>query len=128
MHCNIRGLRTNRCQLCAFIEMHTPSIVCLNETFLDEAVVHPEIPNYVLKLRRDRGSDKGGIAVYVERNIADSVCELAKSRVAERGWLLVHSHSGPLLLCCFYRPPHRGETSSIASLESEYIELRDQAQ
>ena len=127
--CNIRGPRTNSVELSASIRdmRKSPSIICLNETFLDKSIVHPTLEGYALVARRDRASRKGGgVAVFAKSDICESVCLLKVSDCAERVWLAVHSSSGPILLCCFYRPPQRGEISSIMSLETEYLELREE--
>ena len=47
------------------------------------------------------------------------------SKEAERIWAIVHSDSGPYLVCCWYRPSDPGNTNSIESFETEYMQHQD---
>ena len=40
-------------------------------------------------------------------------------------WLLLHSGVGPVILCCWYRPPCPGEVQSIKNFEQEWREAAD---
>ena len=99
-----------------------------NETFLDQSVGDVDIEGYAVVGRRDRsyGNDDrrcGGVAVYVQAEIVDSMTLLHKSPDHERVWILFHSNLGPLLLCSWYRPPVPGEIDSIHTLRKEWDEL-----
>ena len=37
----------------------------------------------------------------------------------------MHSDRGPYLICCWYRPPDPGNTKSIESFETEYMQYKD---
>ena len=39
----------------------------------------------------------------------------------------MHTESGPLLICCWYRRPCHGETRSIDTLGEEWISLAEQS-
>ena len=53
----------------------TPSLVCLNETFLDVSVKDVLLEGYELIARRDRddGRKGGGVAVYAHSSVANGV-------------------------------------------------------
>ena len=49
---------------------------------------------------------------------------LAISNDAERLWIVVHSDTGPILLCAWYRPPNHGEITSILTFREELERYR----
>ena len=106
-----------------------PTLICLNETWLDPSTKKIELEGYVLISRRDRqdGRKCGGVAVLALENRAASVSELRKSEKSERVWVLVHSDLGPYIVAAWYRPPEQGETASIDSLREEWNELSSEA-
>jgi hypothetical protein len=69
LHVNCRGWRYNEPALSAQISlMHQrPSLVCVNETWLDDSVAFVLLAGYRLVSRRDRrdGRSGGGVAVFV---------------------------------------------------------------
>ena len=125
LHCNIRGWLSHRDEFLGHISLAKfPSLLFLNETLLDDSVQHPSIPNYELIGRHEHASSRRGVAAYAHYTIAPDAVLLKKSADTERMWFLLHTQLGPFLLCCWYRRPDRGETSSITSLRSEYHELK----
>ena len=132
-HVNIRGLISHRAELTARIRMakKKPQILCLNETFLDASVKDGvvEIEGYSIVGRRDRrdGRKCGGVAVYVQSQMAASVTLMQDSDTHERLWILVHSDLGPFLIASWYRPPEPGEVKSISTLREEWSELSREA-
>ena len=40
--------------------------------------------------------------------------------MAERGWVVVHSDEGAILIAAFYRPPRLGETDTLRSMADEF--------
>ena len=56
MHVNIQGLRSHLAELCAVVRLCStpPDIICINETFLDDAVESIEIEGFTVVGRRDR--------------------------------------------------------------------------
>ena len=127
LHLNIQGFCGHAAELSAYIQLlkTSPSIICLNETFLDKSTPEVELHGYVLAARRDRqdGQDYrkcGGVMVFTKADIANNVTLLESSREAERLWLVVHTDHGPYLLCAWYRPPVPGEVETIRSFEKEW--------
>ncbi len=129
MHVNIRGLLGKLAELSARIRLMPvkPQVVCINETWLDQAAQDVPLEGYVEIARRDRvyGDDDrkcGGIMVLARADVAKRVTLLSHSKQFERSWMLVHSDRGGYLLCAWYRPPCAGEVASINALQEEIAE------
>lgn len=123
LHVNVRGFISHQHELQASIRLMQPrpNIICMNETFLNQSVQQINLEGYVLVSRKDRprAIHAGGIAVFAKRDVASQIVHLGNSDDAERSWHLLHTDSGPLLLGCWYRPPHCGEVTSIETLHAE---------
>jgi len=121
---NVQGLLSHQAELSAVIRMTTPSpsLICLNETFLDASVEDVLLEGYIIVARRDRddGRKCGGVAVYASSALANQITLVEKSASSERVWLIVHADTGPYLIGVWYRPPQPGETESIDSFEKEW--------
>ena len=112
-----------------YLDTHTPDIVALTETWLDDSTPHLSIPNYTVLSRRDRPNyiprrhttNHGGIIVYTRTNTITAT-PISKSPTAERLWFTVHTHTGPLLFGLFYRPP-TDPLEALNTLETELTEL-----
>ena len=130
LHVNIRGWLSHHVELEAHIRLlpKVPMFVVVNETFLNASVEAVKLSGYDIICRRDRddGRQGGGILVLASTPNALNVTLLKKSEVAERCWCLLHSDRGPLLLCCWYRPPNPGEVDTIISFISEYKQFDSQ--
>ena len=102
-----------------------PHLVCLNETFLDDAVEHIKLGGYSLMSRRDRddGREGGGIAVFALDIVSPQVVLLEHSKEFERSWHTIHTDIGPVLCCVWYRPPCVGEVQSIRACDEEWERL-----
>ena len=115
LFCNIRGLQSHIAELVAVLRVSKiqPSIVCLNETFLDSSIEDVPLEGYSEVARRDRadGRKGGGVIVYALDSIASRVTMVEKSDLSERVWLVIHSDIGPYLLGVWYRPPDPGEVA-----------------
>lgn len=124
MFLNIQGLTSHLAELVAVIRLakHPPSLVCLNETFLDKATEDIQLEGYKMVARRDRsdGRKGGGVAVYACENIAARVTLLKASESSERVWLILHADTGPYLLGVWYRPPVQGEVETVQTLQQEW--------
>jgi hypothetical protein len=131
LHVNIQGFLSSSAELVARLRMmqEKPTIVCLNETFLDSSVQHITLEGYSLIARRDRNDGRrcGGVAVFALAGKANSITKLKESEDSERLWILVHSDLGPFLLAAWYRPPVQGEVNSIRSLREEWQHLGKEA-
>ena len=106
---NIRGFIARSAVLSAYLEASRADIVCLQETWLDSSVEEVKLPGFRLISRKDRllgqKAGYGGVAVFARDEVADAVCFLEHSDVAERTWVALQSSVGPLLLCNWYRAP-----------------------
>ena len=128
---NVRSAYSDckRAELSAQLELHSPDILGLNETWLDPSVVHLHIPSYSLVSRRDRPNSSvgmlnhGGIALY-RRNNGIMITHLEDSVVAERSWHVIHTDVGSILLGLWYRPPG-SPACHIDSFGTELIKLRE---
>jgi hypothetical protein len=131
LYVNIRGFITNSAELVARLRMMKikPTLVCLNETFLNKDVKHVEIEGYTIIGRRDRrdGRKCGGVAVFALSNREESMTLVKDSESSERLWILIHSDLGPYLVGAWYRPPVQGEMETIKSLRAEWEELSQEA-
>ena len=134
-HVNIQGMISSAAELVARLRMSKikPTIICINETFLDASIGDCPLEGYRLIGRRDRRWNLiderkcGGVAVYGLTEQADSMTLLKYSPDSERIWILVHTDLGPYLLGAWYRPPVPGEVDSIKSLRKEWCELNEDA-
>ena len=130
-HCNVQGFASSSAELAARVRLAdtAPVLICLNETFLDRSVEQVSMEGYAVVARRDRdtGQRCGGVLVLARQDIAQSVTLVCSSPTAERVWLLVHSDTGPFLVCAWYRPPSPGDATSVVSFCQEWRSLRDQA-
>ena len=68
----------------------------------------------------------GGIAVLGKKDVIGRMSLLFVSEEFERCWFLLHTDEGPILFCCWYRPP--GEAiAGIRSFADELCKFRSQA-
>ena len=83
LHVNAQGLLSSLDELVGYLLLmkKLPSILCLNETFLDPSVGDVDIEGYTLVSRLDRrdGRQCGGIAVYVLHALVNQVTLLCHS-------------------------------------------------
>ena len=130
-HVNIRGFLSKAAELQARILMMPvrPSIICLTETWLSPSTARAALVGYSVVVRRDRddGRNGGGVIIFAIDSLINNVVPIYVSIVAERVWCLIHSDTGPFLVCAWYRPPDRGEVLFISSLREEYTKLHEMA-
>ena len=72
-------------------------------------------------------ADRGGIGLFVRDGLQNNVVHVGDSDADERSWHVIHSKSGPILLCVWYRRPDRGEIASIRRFEIEFRQYSSQA-
>ena len=128
LHLNLRGFLSHIAEVTAVIRdmPAKPFLVCLNETFLTKAVEEVKLEGYQVLARRDReGQWGGGVLMFVMDAYFAKVTLVGISESAERIWAIAHSGRGPYLVCCWYRPPDPGNTKSIESFETEYMQHKD---
>ncbi len=103
-----------------------PLLLAINETFLDKSVEKILLGGFQEISRRDRRDGSGGgVMLFAADKIAAYVTLIEHSATHERSWHAIHSDTGPVLLCVWYRPPNPGEIASIRSFEEEWAKLRD---
>ena len=124
---NIQGLQSHVAELSAAIRVckTMPTLVCLNETFLDESIEEVLLEGYTIVARRDRddGRKGGGVAVYALDAVCRQFTMVEKSESCERVWFVMHTDTGPYLLGVGYRPQSPGKVASILSCEEEWQRL-----
>ena len=126
---NVQSLNSAQklAELTCYLEQHQPTLLALNETWLDPSTPNLVVPNYELVARRDRAGwrpgtlNHGGVALY---KLAGSltVTHLEDSETAERQWFSVHTDLGPALLGVWYRPPD-AQTQQTETLDGELEKL-----
>ena len=123
LHLNIRGFLSHKSELEARIRLmpSLPTLICLNETFLDKSLDNIVLNGYSLISRRDRQDDSGwgGICCFALTDFASNIVCISTSSEAERQWHVLHISCKSFLLVNQYRLPHHSEISSIDSLEDE---------
>ena len=97
----------------------------MNETKADKSDAM-SIEGYTIIFRKDRTKGGGGIAAFARDDIAPR-CTVCTESDDERCWVMLHSDIGPVLACCWYRPPKPGEIASITRFRDEYVSLREEA-
>jgi hypothetical protein len=127
-HINIRSLSGHLAELTARINLlpELPTLICINETWLDKSIENIALAGYNVVGRHDRqdGRQGGGVILFARDCYANNVTLIEKSGDAERLWATIHSDLGPYLLCVWYRPPIPGETRTIESFRDELYKHR----
>ena len=120
LHCNIRSIKKHLGELQHRLDTLKPTLLALNETWLDDSTEQLSIPGYILISRRDRSktSNCGGIALYA-RASDNFVVKLADSESAELTWAVIHSNYGPILFGVWYR--QKDDRNSIQTFEREWL-------
>ena len=122
-HVNIQSFNSqHQAELVAHLSLlpALPILVFLTESWLDSSCTYPTVSGYTLIARRDRHSLGGGVLIFALDSHAHLFSPLVPSPSAEILWLLFHSDCGPLLLCCFYRPPCYAEVDTLHTLMQEW--------
>ena len=125
-HLNPQGIE-NSIKLAKFDtliqQFQQPTVVGVTETWLDESTKAWTLSGYTRVSRLDRRvghPGRGGIALFALDRFAENIVHIADSPVDERSWHIIHCDTGPVLLCLWYRPPHRNEeVDSIRRFDQE---------
>ena len=87
LHLNIRGFLGHKSELEARIRLmpSLPTLICLNETFLDKSLDNIVLDGYPLISRRDRQDDSGwgGICCFALTDFASNIVCISTSSEAE---------------------------------------------
>ena len=121
---NIHGLLFNLAELCHQVQEHSPHIILLQETCLNDSIEDVVIPNYRDVARRGRSihENRGGVITYARFDVCHIVC-VSKASDAERTWHFLHLDLGTIAICNWYRPGSGG-MPQIASIENATLEFR----
>ena len=115
LYTNCRSVLPKIDELRCLASQHSPHIICLCETWLDDTILDCElnIPSFSI-VRRDRCRNGGGIAIYIHESITFKV---VSSHVhLELLTIQLNLPSKSLTCCLFYRPPS-STTSVLTDLE-----------
>ena len=129
LHVNLRAFVPHSAELLARLTLlNFPAPVAINEALLSKSVPCISLPKYDLVSRLDcrDGREGGGIALFVRSSFSKCVVLVKQSEIHKRLWIIVLTNHGPLLVGVWYRPLCAGETCSIATLESEWMDWKDQ--
>ena len=105
------------------IANYNPSIVFLQETWLNAECDNIVIPNYSIVARRDRAEseNRGGVITFCRSDLQVSIAHVYSSTIAERIWHVLVTQAGTVFLCNWYRPG-ASDNEMITSFRDEYIE------
>ena len=97
---NIRCLLANHAELCFHVQLLSPHVIFIQESWLHQGLESKEIPNYIELSRRDRSDseNRGGIIAFVRKDVRN-VVHVSNSSVGERSWHLLHTDMGSIALC-----------------------------
>ena len=100
---------------------HSPHIIAITETWLDDTISDRElaIPGYHL-LRRDRDRHGGGVAIFIWDNFPFTI--ILSHTSAELLVVEIQLRRSPVLCGIFYRPPS-SDVSVLTSVESALEQL-----
>jgi hypothetical protein len=106
LYANVRSIRQCFGELCSLCEKHTPSFVCLTETFLsndNDNEITP--PGYLIASRRDRNHHGGGVIIFVKYGMPD-IFEIPTEQLAVDGVaeIVAVRFRQNLIVCCYRRP------------------------
>ncbi len=100
-------------------------LIFITETWFNETSV-PSLKNYDL-FRRDRGSNGGGVCIYVRKGldsieIADENLEkVLNGKNSEQLWRCVSLNNQLILIGCIYRPPPSSDHTKNQKVDEEII-------
>ena len=104
-----------------------PEFVAITETHLTPTIEIPKLSRYHLVSRRDRPDHRGwgGVALFARHDVFESIVFIKESDTLELTWHTLHSDIGPLLLDVWYRPPKKGEVTTIKAFDKELEGFQD---
>ena len=108
---NINSIRGKKLELLAFIDLHEPQIVAIQETKIDSSIssseLFPETFPYSVYMK-DRTLDGGGVMLLIHKDIPHMpITELENK--SESVWVKVFANKTAHFVASWYRPPHSDE-------------------
>ena len=108
---NINNIRGKKLELLAFLDLHEPQIVAIQETKIDSSIssseLFPETFPYSV-YRKDRTLDGGGVMLLIHKDIPQlPITELENK--SESVWVKVFANKTADFVASWYRPPHSDE-------------------
>ena len=106
--CNIRSLRFKVSDLLCETLSHSPDVIAIQETWLDDSIQDSAlILNNFSIVRRDRNSRGGGVAFYLsDISLGWSIPNLHFPSTVEIICIDIHKRTNTTRLCNVYRPPN----------------------
>ena len=104
---NINSIRGKKLELLAFLDLHQPQIVAIQETKIDNTIstseLFPETCPYNV-YRKDRTLDGGGVMLLIHKDIPHMpITELENG--SESVWVKVFANKTSHFVASWYRPP-----------------------
>ena len=119
---NINSIRGKKLELLAFLDLHQPHVVAIQETKIDSSIatseLFPETCPYSV-YRKDRNIHGGGVMLLVHKDISHMpITELEND--SESIWVKVFANKTSHFVASWYRPP--GSTSEEFQLFREQLD------
>ena len=116
LYTNCRSLLPRIDYIRAIASSHSPHLIGICETWLDQSITEDElhIPRYVLT-RRDRNQHDGGVAIFTHTSL--SISTRLKHQEIELIGLDIRLKCKTVTCCIYYRPPSSNSTD-LDELES----------
>ena len=109
-HVNIRSLSRSKLLAIKTSLIDLYDIITISETHL-----HAGVPNDLFKIqgfhdiiRKDRGSEGGGVAMFIRDSIGYKRVYKYEKPDIEAIWVQINTIEGKVLVCSCYRPPDKG--------------------
>ena len=124
---NVQCLLAHLTELAFHLELYTPHVLLLQETWLNQSHEDVVIEGYELVSRRDRSisSNRGGVATY-RRLDFNGIVHIENCKEEERSWHFLRLAEETILLANWYRPgssTHDGFTKLHAEISQYYPEV-----
>ena len=115
---NIKCLSAHINELSAYLFVHRPHIVLIQETWLDDSVKSVNVLGYETVSRRDRKAteNRGGVLI-LQRGDFNALILIENRKTEERNWHFLRLDSETVLLANWYRPG--ASTIGFDNLQSE---------
>ena len=110
-HVNVRSL--SRSKLLAIQQSLAAvyDVITVSETHLHQGVCNDlfKLNGFHDIIRRDRGANGGGIAIFVKEHIHYKRIFKYENTDLESMWISIKTLQGKILICCCYRPPDKSD-------------------